>query len=448
MDMIPDMNLLPLVREIEWLESIVMRRFEAYFDQTKEMLIESITAVELDDKSNFGNKVQTWELNTAERIVLALVIAPYVKPEMLDIFYTKNSVTGLPYTEFGGITGKFHRGFIPTGFTVLFLLAGSDIEKRMMFEDLIFNRSVLFKQGVIQLMQVEHGEPPSGGALILQRDVYHSIIDGSQPKADFSASFPAKYITTALNWSDLILENYVIDDIQEIKTWIENGEEVMQQPNVANKLKPGYRSLFYGPPGTGKTLTACLLGKYTNKDVYRIDLSMLVSKYIGETEKNLSAVFELAENKKWILFFDEADALFGKRTQTVNSNDRYANQEVSYLLQKIEDYPGVIILATNLKSNMDEAFSRRFQSVINFPLPSPAQRLLLWKNIFQDNGYPVAGDVTFNEVAKSYALSGGAIINILRYCILAMIRNERKEITMPDILKGIKKELQKEGKTL
>ncbi len=105
-------------------------------------------------------------------------------------------------------------------------------------------------------------------------------------------------------------------------------------------------------------------------DVYRIDLSMIVSKYIGETEKNLARVFDLAENRNWILFFDEADALFGKRTSTNTSNDRHANQEVAYLLQRIEDFPGIIILATNLRSNIDEAFSRRFQSVVYFPMPT------------------------------------------------------------------------------
>ncbi len=117
----------------------------------------------------------------------------------------------------------------------------------------------------------------------------------------------------------------------------------------------------------GKSLTASLLGKSANMDVYRIDLSKVVSKYIGETEKNLSNIFDMAENKDWILFFDEADALFGKRTSASDSKDRYANQEVADLLQRIEDFPGIVILATNLKSNLDEAFARRFQSMIYFP---------------------------------------------------------------------------------
>ena len=118
------------------------------------------------------------------------------------------------------------------------------------------------------------------------------------------------------------------------------------------------------------------------RDSYKIDLSMVVSKYIGETEKNLARVFDQAENQRWILFFDEADALFGKRTTVSDSHDRYANQEVSFLLQRIEEFNGVVILASNLKGNIDDAFLRRFQSVVNFPLPRAADRLRLWSEAF------------------------------------------------------------------
>ena len=149
-------------------------------------------------------------------------------------------------------------------------------------------------------------------------------------------------------------------------------------------LKPGFKALFHGLPGTGKTLTAMLIGKKTGLDIYRVDLSQMVSKYIGETEKNLAKVFDKAEHKNWILFFDEGDALFGKRTNTKDAHDRYANQQVSYLLQRIEEYDGLVILATNLKNNIDDAFLRRFQSIIHFPM-ARTQRAkgTLAKGLFQ-----------------------------------------------------------------
>lgn len=220
----------------------------------------------------------------------------------------------------------------------------------------------------------------------------------------------------------------------------------MEEWGLEKTIKPGYRSLFYGPPGTGKALTATLIGASVGADVYRIDLSMVVSKYIGETEKNLANVFDQAHNKKWILFFDEADALFGKRTQATSSNDRYANQEVSYLLQRVEDFPGVVILATNVKANIDDAFARRFQTVVYFPMPDAAQRLRLWKGML--NGTcPVATDLELETLAEKYELSGGAITNVVRYGAIRALRRRGGVIAHADLVKGITPELMKEGRT-
>lgn len=190
-------------------------------------------------------------------------------------------------------------------------------------------------------------------------------------------------------------------------------------------LKPGYRALFYGPPGTGKTLAATLLGKKNDMDVYRVDLSMIVSKYIGETEKNLAKVFDMAENRNWILFFDEADALFGKRTSTNTSNDRHANQEVAYLLQRIEDFPGTVILATNLKSNIDEAFSRRFQSIIYFPMPDEELRAALWRSMLPKDWLGDDAEELIATAAQT-ELSGGSIANVVRRCAVTLIKAQKQ----------------------
>ena len=181
-------------------------------------------------------------------------------------------------------------------------------------------------------------------------------------------------------------------------------------------------------------------------DVYRVDLSQVVSKFIGETEKNMANIFDQAENKNWILFFDEADALFGKRTATSDSKDRHANQEVAYLLQRVEDFAGVVILATNLKANMDIAFTRRFQSIIYFPAPNVEQRFQLWENSFRN--VKKDKDVDFSIVANDHKITGGSIINVLRYCSLNALRRGSDSVCMEDITDGIKKELRKEGKTM
>lgn len=155
---------------------------------------------------------------------------------------------------------------------------------------------------------------------------------------------------------------------EKVRTWLLHHPKISGKENAGSAVKQGYRILFTGVAGNDKALAVQDLGKELNKEVHRIDLSKIVSKYIGETEKNLATVFKQAETKNWILFFDEADALFGKRTQVKDSHDRYANQEVSYLLQRIEDYSGIVILATNLKGNVYDAFTRRFHTVLHFPL--------------------------------------------------------------------------------
>jgi SpoVK/Ycf46/Vps4 family AAA+-type ATPase len=181
--------------------------------------------------------------------------------------------------------------------------------------------------------------------------------------------------------------------------------------------------------------------------VYRVDLSLVVSKYIGETEKNLENVFQHAERQECLLFFDEADALFGKRTGVSNAHDRYANQEVAYLLQRLEEYEGLVILASNLVSNLDDAFLRRFQSVVHFPLPKPAERLRLWRGAFS----PVCSfesGLELREVAERYELAGGSILNVVRYCSLMALQRQSREIHLADLHEGVRREYQKEGKTL
>jgi len=172
-------------------------------------------------------------------------------------------------------------------------------------------------------------------------------------------NFSTRLIATERTWGDLVLDDNTRSQIAALETWL---HQPAQDGN-------GYRALFYGPPGAGKTFTANLLGKSTGKEVYKVDLSTVVSKYVGKTEKHLDALFEKAADKGWILFFDEADALFDKRTNVKDAHDRYANQEVAYLLQRMEEYKGLIILAASKKDNMDDAFLRRFNAIIPFPVP-------------------------------------------------------------------------------
>jgi SpoVK/Ycf46/Vps4 family AAA+-type ATPase len=363
------------------------------------------------------------------------------------MFLVKNESTQNIYTEFGGKKGKNHTGFIPTGETAMFILAGNDLEKRFSLQRCFDGQHKFSKESILWLEEIDRDEPILSGAISVSQEVLDLFTIGEARKPNYSVEFPAKLLETKMVWEDLILNNHVQSQLKEIETWITHHEKLMKEWGMDRILKPGYKSLFYGPPGTGKTTTAALLGKKTNRDVYRIDLSMMVSKYIGETEKNLAKVFDRAENKEWILFFDEADALFGKRTSTRDAHDRYANQQVSYLLQRIEDHDGLVILATNLKSNIDEAFTRRFQSIIHFPMPTPAERERIWENGFSKS-VQLEEAIDLNHIAKKFELSGGAIINIIQHCSLRALARGSKLIKLNDIIEGVKREYHKNRRTL
>ena len=273
------------------------------------------------------------------------------------------------------------------------------------------------------------------------------LLTGKGMKPEYSAAFPAQSITTPLEWTDLALSISVMDQINEILAWISHGPTLMQDWNLEKIIKPRYRVLFYGASGTGKTLVATLLAKSTGCDIYRVDLAMIVSNYIGETEKNLSRIFDIAANRDWILFFDEADALFGKRTVATTSNDRHANQQNSYLLQRIESFPGIVILASNLEGNMDEAFTRRFQSTIHLTMPNAEERYLLWQRAFSDV-CTLEDDINLHEIAEKYEINGGSIINVLRYCAVSAIARGSERVNEEELLAGIRREYKKENWTL
>lgn len=443
-------NAADIQQELDWFSTVLNTRIKLYFNNESEFAsIRDITPPDLSQsQSNYGKLVSHYPMSFSERIVLILSLIPHVKPQLLDIFYTKNENYNRGYTEFGGLNGKYHGGLIPTGETASFILAGSDLVSKFYLGSLFEDEHFFTKHNILHLEPLEKGqEEPRFSQILKISDEYLSILTTGNPyKPDYSTNFPAKRIHTKLDWKDLILNDAVREEIDDIITWIEHGETLMQEWGLHTKVKSGYRALFYGPPGTGKTLTACLIGKTLGLDVYRIDLSMVVSKYIGETEKNLANVFDQAENKNWILFFDEADALFGKRTATSSSNDRHANQEVAYLLQRIEDFNGVVVLASNLKGNLDDAFSRRFQSMIYFPVPDNEQRLLLWKNAFNEK-MELEQRIDLRKIAENHIISGGSIANVLRYCSIKAIQRKTNTILLRDLENGIKKEQRKEGKS-
>jgi SpoVK/Ycf46/Vps4 family AAA+-type ATPase len=253
-------------------------------------------------------------------------------------------------------------------------------------------------------------------------------------------------ISPKYSWSDIVLPQEQMAQIRELLNYVKYRDVVYGAWGFAQKLSlgKGLNVLFSGLSGTGKTMAAEIMARELGLDLYKIDLSMVVSKYIGETEKNLSAIFQEAKDSNAILFFDEADALFGKRSEVKDAHDRYANIETAYLLQKMDEYEGIVILATNLRNNMDEAFTRRMQVIIDFPFPEEEYRRQIFEGIFPKQA-PVSSDIDFVFLAHQFKLTGGNIKNIALHAAFLAAEDD-KRIGMAQIIRATKREFEKIGK--
>lgn len=440
----------------ELLDVITETSFYNYLAHRIRMRLKADLSDELIPKTKFQFQLDNSVLTTFihkqqfspdEIVVLMLALLPHVLPNFINDILAEFLPHGGEFPEFGGVKGKNHRGIIPTGETALYILGGKDIEYRSYLIDFLLHQSSLFKNNIIELEGVPKGEPFMSGKLLLAEEYVHLFLTGRELKPQLSQDFPASLITTKLDWEDLVLNTKTLTEVREIENWLAYNKILMNDWGMQSKIKPGYRVLFCGLPGTGKTLTASLLGKHTGKDVYRVDLSMVVSKYIGETEKNLSKLFDKSINQDWILFFDEADSIFGKRTNVRDAHDKYANQEVSYLLQRIEAHPGLIILASNFKNNIDSAFTRRFHNIIEFELPNYEERIALWKKNLPIQ-VSLEDTITVEELAKKFSITGANIVNVVHYACIKTIANKKEEIQRQYLLEGVKREYTKEGKTI
>lgn len=262
----------------------------------------------------------------------------------------------------------------------------------------------------------------------------------TQDLARLASSVPGRR-----TWDDLVLPRTPTRQLRELASAIRNRIRVYREWGFESRaaMGRGFKVLFTGPSGTGKTLAASVLAGGLDLDLFSIDLSSVVSKYIGETEKNLDKVFRAAEQSNAILFFDEADALFGKRSEVKDAHDRYANIEVAYLLQKMEIYDGAAILATNLKRNIDDAFLRRMHTVIEFPRPNADQRRGIWKRMLPPPA-PLGEDIDFDFLAQTFDLTGGEIHNAsLEAAFIAA--DEEHAIDLTTLVRAVRRQLAKKG---
>ena len=305
-------------------------------------------------------------------------------------------------------------------------------------------RSRLVRLGLIDIVPRDNG--PWRGAAVVARDLVRMFVLGARRSLGSDLGPLARLIDTSVSWADLSVPAATSCQLHELESAITNREMVFRDWGLdRDRNGPiSLRALFAGPPGTGKTLAASVIANSVGLELYCIDLSAVVSKYIGETEKNLERLFAAAENVNAILFFDEADALFGKRSEVRDSHDRYANIEVAYLLQRMELHEGVMILATNLTNNLDEAFRRRIHFAIEFPMPDAHGRAELWR-MHMPSRAPVATDIDLDFLASQFPLTGGDIHNaVLTAAFLAA--HEVAPLSMNHLVRAVARQRRNQGK--
>jgi hypothetical protein len=274
----------------------------------------------------------------------------------------------------------------------------------------------------------------------------HDVAAGARAQNAAGLERLARRIEPAAGWDDLVLPTGVEGQLHELTARARHRDKVVGEWGMGggNSRRLGITALFAGDSGTGKTLSAEVVAGDLGFDLYVIDLSTVVDKYIGETEKNLDRIFTEADRVNGVLLFDEADALFGKRSEVKDARDRYANVEVAYLLQRMESFDGIAILTTNLRANVDEAFIRRLDAIVDFPLPEEDHRRRLWERNLPP-AVPRVGDVDLAFLARRFKLSGGDIRNI---CVAAayLAAADDRPLSMADLIRATEREYRKLGR--
>ncbi len=377
-----------------------------------------------NEGNNFSSTTyfSSYLLNETDETIALLALSRYLYPVILNKYRTiQLSFQDIQFI--GGRLSDTNKAFIPTLRTALFTLAGLDLCKHIEIAKNHFHTSSpLFKLNILK--PVHNNSFEEDTILECTPEFIYKITKGEEYQYSYRADFPATLYSTNETWEDLYLNDRESMDLLVVKSWLKNYTKLTENL-LLGKSHKGYKALFFGPSGTGKTVSVGLLGKEIDLPVYRIDLSQLISKWVGETEKNLKYIFDLAANKNWIIFFDEGDAIFGKRSDNAGSNDHNRNQEIAYLLQRMEEHEGIIFLCTNKQHNMDDAFRRRFNSRVEFFIPNKQERFDIWKKYTNQLDVDLE-DNDLRKLAEKIQISGAAIKNFCKWMTILQYENLHK----------------------
>ncbi|NME67452.1 ATP-binding protein [Flammeovirga aprica] len=363
----------------------------------------------------------------------------------------KDFIDAFSETDFRVIVGGYlntqTQFYIPSVRTFLKIFSKDIEDHHHLYLKLFTSQSILIKNGIIELTEI--GENEDAGMMdkiIRVAPKYQTfLMGGDTPTLDHEVDFPARLHQSKLHFNDVVLSNETKKNIKPLERLLRVRPKLKELYEIKKRVSTNHIVVFSGSPGTGKTLTATTLGQKYNMDTYVLDLSRVLSRYVGDFEKAMEKVFDRLDGQNCILFIDEADSIFTKRNEQVNeAKDKYSNQEMSYLLQRLERFDGVVILASNvqdIRMHVDKAMMRRISYIIEFPFPLVGERLQLWEKSLPENF--TFKDNCISEIANNFQLSGANVSSIVSELLIEAVDNEITEIPREMIESGIKKEFLK-----
>jgi AAA+ superfamily predicted ATPase len=400
----------------------------------------------IDPETSYGRLVTENEFGTIDRVILNLAFAASFAPDLLMTLGGLSEKSELSM-HVGGFFRTNDKEFCPTVRTAVFLLAGTDFDEHVRISRYIHGKMRVFASGLVHALSGTSESVFHKHELIFNDQFMGTILDDLPPRYDSEYGFPARRSEAKHTMKDVVADEGVQYQLGRMHRFVKVMDRMWKMNQEEKRTRENFIAIFTGEPGTGKSHTAEALGNEFQLPVYKVNFAQMVSKYIGETEKNLDRIFERFNKQRCILFFDEAEAIFSKRTDVTDSHDQHANNLQSFLLQRIEDFKGIIILATNVQDtnkHFDKAFQRRIRSTVQFGFPLEDERLQLWnKSLF--TGYYFSAELA-EKLARDYQLSGGGIYNIASEVLQDALIDGVQEITMEMLVPALKEEFKKTGR--
>lgn len=363
------------------------------------------------------------------QISLVVLLIDYYFPELMQPFlplFAKEKTRML----IGGRISAHVKRFEPSMRTILYLLSGTNVTKRIAYSHILEEFSnELFTLGVLEWKYAD--AKTCNSPIKISENFRLAMLGQKTVRLDSGDNFPARYSATKFEFDEVILSPETIGELQPMLAYLRVRKEILNDDELKKLVKPCFMTVFSGFPGTGKTLAAKTIGKMFNMPTYTLELSRVVSKYIGEFEKSIDKVLTRFSGKECILFIDEADSIFSKRLENVeDAKDKYVNQEMAYLLQRLEDYEGVIILASNVanfKRQIDNAMLRRIRNVVQFSSPRYSERIQLWQNALPKS-FKYEENLA-DKLALNFQLSGASIYSIVSELIICVVEKKIETVT-------------------